>query len=340
MTDYPTDDPTATPFSALVRSPQWRAGADAWIASTLEAAGLRQSGPSVQRRIRPWSTQLVAPTDQGPVWFKANAPGLAHEPALHDALAEMAPDRVDTPLGVDAERGWMLTRDRGPTLADDHEPSPAEWLEIVREAADLQRRVLPEAERLLALGLPNCSPTTVSDRFELLVERYAGLDPSHPSHISPEERPAFEAARGDVARAAATLAVGPMPTTLNHGDLHPGNVLMVDGGLRLFDFGDSQWSSAPEVLWALWSWLTARTGIAHEPVFAAYAEVWNDVVTPVEFDELLRAAMVVLPVNRSLTWLEAIAGSTAEELARWGQSPLSQLRHVLRPWPSRSGRAD
>ncbi|MEO7069207.1 MAG: phosphotransferase, partial [Nostocoides sp.] len=237
-------------FAEEVRSSAWRAETDAWIAARLAESGRRPSGPTEQRRIRPWSIQLVAPTVEGPAWFKADAPGLAHEPALHALLASIAPDRVDAPLAIDTGRGWMLTRDRGSTLADDHDASLEEWCEIVREAADLQRRVVPHAASLLRTGLPNCSPTTVLERFDVLIDRYAALPPSHPSHLSIDERQAFEAVRSDVAEAAATLAAGALPVTLDHGDLHPGNVLLVGGGLRLFDFGDAQWASAPETLGA------------------------------------------------------------------------------------------
>src|SRR4029077_11386859 len=112
-----------------------------------------------------------------------------------------------------------------------------------------------------------------------------------------------------------------------------GNVLVVDGGMRLFDFGDAQWAAAPEVLWPLWAWLTRRTDQPWRTVFAAYAEVWSDVVSRDDVDRLMAAAMVTLPVNRSQAWWSATRQATAVELAEWGDAPLSQLSHVLRPWP-------
>ena len=170
-------------------------------------------------------------------------------------------------------------------------------------------------------------------RFDSLVERYAALDPTHPSHLASELLPKYFAARSTVIDAAAALAQSPLPVTVNHGDLHPGNVLVVDGGLRLFDFGDAQWAAAPEVLWPLWAWLTHRTDQPWRTVFTAYAEVWSDLVSTDEFDGLMAAAMVTLPVNRSQTWWSATRQATDAELAEWGDAPLSQLSHVLRPWP-------
>lgn len=318
-------------------SPTWRAEVEAWVRASVRAWGQDVAGPTELVRVRPWSVQLRTPTTAGPVWIKANAPGMEHEPALHDLLARLAPARVDAPLAVDSDRAWMLTRDSGITLADEHEPSLEEWFEIVQEAADLQRRLVPHAAQVLGTGLPDCSPTTVPERFDTLLETYAALDRTHPSHLTRDERQRFESVRADVERAAAALSAGPLPVTLDHGDLHPGNVFVVDGGLRLFDFGDAQWAAAPEALGALWGWLVQRTEHPWRRVFAAYAEVWCDRVTAAEFDELVGAAMVTLPVNRSQTWRDAVAGAEGVELAEWGGAPLSQLRHLFWPWPGTDG---
>lgn len=320
-------------FSVLVSQPGWRAEADRWILTSLQEAGLSPVGPQAQRRIRPWSTQQVVPTSGGRVWFKANCPELSFEPALQKLLARLAPGRVDTPIAVEDSRGWMLTWDRGETLAERHEPTLAEWCEIVQEAGDVQRRAASAREQVLSTGVHDCSPETVPDRFDALLARYAALEVEHPSHVTAGQLKQFRAVRPAIVDAAAALEQSPLPATLNHGDLHPGNVLTVDGDLRLFDFGDAQWAAAPEVLGAVWGWLTRRTDHPWRKVFAAYAEVWSDVVTSAEFDLLVAAAMVTLPVNRSLTWWSATRQTTTGELAEWGDMPLSMLSHVLLPWP-------
>lgn len=316
-------------FSDLVRSPEWRSAAEEWIDEMLAANGRNRAGPSEQCRVRSWSTQLLTPSTDGLVWFKANCPGLAHEAALQAELARLLPDRFDAPLGIDAERGWLLTQDHGPTLLERHEPTLSEWRDLAGEAAQLQRRLVDAAEALLATGLPDCSPPTVPDRFDELLDRLAALEPTHPSHLDGDRRRELETGRPRLVDAVAALVDGPLPVSLNHGDLHPNNVLLVDGSLRLFDLGDAQWSAAPEVLWAMWSWLTHRTQHGPKPVFAAYAEVWSDIVDRREFERLRRAAFVTLSVNRALTWWDSVAGANAAELTEWGNAPLSQLQHVL-----------
>src|SRR4051794_9545485 len=108
----------ATPFAVEVASAGFLASARRWISSALDAAGMSATGPSEQVRVRPWSTQLVTPTSGGRVWFKANCEGLTHEAALHAELARIAGGFVDPPLAVHLGHGWLLTRDRGPTLAE------------------------------------------------------------------------------------------------------------------------------------------------------------------------------------------------------------------------------
>lgn len=181
--------------------------------------------------------------------------------------------------------------------------------------------------------MPDCSPGTVVARFDALLERLASLPTSDPCHLGIDELRAFQAVRPRLAWAAAVLEAGDLPVTLNQGDLHPGNAFLVGGGLRLFDLADAQWAAAPEVLGAAWGWLVQRTRHPWRRVFDAYREVWSDLVTSAEFDRLVAAAMLTLPVNRSLTWTYAIAGAGPDDMEEWGDAPLSQLRHLLKPWP-------
>lgn len=261
----------ATRFADVVTSAGFLASARAWISSSLDAAGIRAMGGSEQIRVRPWSTQLVTPTTDGRIWFKANCAGLTHEAALHAELARVAGSFVDRPLAVHLGHGWLLTRDRGPTLAERREPTLQTWCALVQEAAALQRHVagLPLIRQT---GMVDCSPATVIPRFDALLEWFASLHPSDPCHLILDELRAFQTVRPRLERAVAILTAGSLPVTLNHGDLHPGNVLVVDGRPRLFDLADAQWAAAPEVLGAAWGWLVQRTNHSWRQVFDAYRE--------------------------------------------------------------------
>lgn len=320
------------PFAEVVGGPVWRAEAESWVRDRLAAVGATVTGDITQPRIRPWSTQLVAPTDRGTAWFKANCPALAFEPAVHATLARLDPAEVDVPLATDAERGWLLTRDRGATLGDSREPTLEDWQRVVTTAAGLQRRLAGHGADLIGAGLPDCSPATVPGRFEAMVGLLAALPPEHPSSLSAAAAARLRGGRDAVELAAATLSDPPMPPTLQHGDLHPTNVFVVDGALRIFDFGDAQWAHPLEILAVPWGWLTQVTSVPWPEVLAAYASAWADVVSPRSVSRLLPAAMVTHAVNRSWTWWGATAEATPEELAEWGRRPRHFLELAFEPF--------
>jgi hypothetical protein len=321
------------PFSQVVASPEWRQQAQVWLEARLTESGHRLTGEAEQRRIRPWSTQLVAPTDRGPVWFKANCEAMAFEPEVQRVLSVLVADGVDAPVALERDRGWMLTADRGRTLRDRHEPTLEDWQAVVRLAATLQRRLAGSGPTLVAAGLPDCSPETVESRYETMVQRLSALPAGHPSHLGTSEAAALRARAGTVRRAVEELLAAPLPATFQHGDLHPGNVFAVDGGLRVFDFGDAQWAHALEVLVVPYRWVTQLTRLPWSQVLDAYAEVWWDVLSRADLERLLPAAMVTHAVNRSFTWLGAIAGARADELQEWGDAPAYYLRLAHEPFP-------
>lgn len=319
-------------FSAHVSSAAWRADVEAWVHDRVEERGHRLTGPLDQRRTRPWSTQVVVPTDHGTLWFKANCPSMAFEPALHALLASLAPGDVDQPFAIDAERGWMMTVDRGQTLGDTHEPTTEDWQAVVTATADLQRRLAGHREEVLATGVPDCSAATVPARFERLVERLSALPAAHPSHVDADLRATLEATRARLREACDQIESAVVPATIQHGDLHPWNVFATggDGGsLRVFDFGDVQWAPAVEVLSVPFGVISEEARLPWEPVRDAYADAWVDVVDPRTLHALWEATSFTQPVNRAQTWWDALSAATDDEWAEWGIAPLHHLRRVL-----------
>lgn len=319
------------PFSVRVTDPAWRERADAWLLAVCAASGRRVTGPVEQVRVRPWSTQLVVPTDAGRVWFKASSPAQAFEPGVHAALAEVAPDEVDAPLAVDAEQGWLATADAGTTLGDAREPTETEWSAVLAQGARLQRDAVPHRERLAAAGLPDCSPATVPDRFDRLVDAFAALEPDHPTHPDAETVEQLHLARPLVVDAAARLADAQVPATLQHADAHPWNVFAGGGRLRLFDFGDAQWAHAAEVLMVPYGIVRQGGTLDWAAVVEGYRLVWE--LSAAELDELMAAAALTHPVNRALTWWASLQHATDAELGEYGDAPLRHLLNVLEPWP-------
>jgi hypothetical protein len=319
----------AQPFSVLVTSDAWRAEVEAWIHDRAEEGGRRLTGPLDQRRVRPWSTQIVVPTDAGPLWFKANCPPMAFAPALHDLLAALVPGDVDRPFAIDSDRGWMMTTDRGTTLGESHEPTLEDWQAVVTTTAHLQRVAADHRDEVLATGVPDCSPSTVPHRFDVLLERFATLPPDHPAHADADLVARLTAVRPRIVEATEQIAASAVPLSIQHGDLHPWNVFAVSDSLRVFDFGDVQWAPVMEALAVPHGVIADDGRLPWEPVRDAYVECWADVADARTMHALWEATAFTQPVNRTQTWWDAIASATDEEVAELGSYPLRHLSRVL-----------
>ena len=313
------------PFSVRVASPQWRATALAWIERSLAEQGIVITGEPDQLRIRPWSTQITVPTDHGTVWFKATCPSMAFEPAVQDVIARLVPDAVRRPLAIEPEQGWMLTPDHGSTVGDSRTPTVADWRRAVAEAARVQRRLAGHREELLAAGLPDAAPSTVLGRFDRLLDLYAGE--GGVARIPDEVAQHLRARRPELADACALLDASPVPSTWQHGDLHPYNLHEADGAIAFFDLGDGMWSHAIEILAVPHGIVTGSSDLDWDEVVTAWTEVWE--VEPDHFAELWRASGFTHAGNRALTWHGALLTATADEVAQWGDAVEHHLSSML-----------
>jgi len=211
--------------------PDWRAPADAWIDEQLAIGGSERTGDFDQMHVRPWSTVMRVPTTAGDVFFKANAPSLAFEAALVTLLAARRPDCVPPLLGADLERGWMLMADAGTRLRElvAEERSLACWLDVLPLYASVQIEIAEQIDELLAVGVPDLRLANLPALAEAMIEDLAGAD---------EARRTAEAMPG-VLEDCARLASFGVPETIQHDDLHDGQVFVKDGHYLLLDWGDA-----------------------------------------------------------------------------------------------------
>jgi len=84
------------PFSERVAGEVWRREVEDWIGRQLDAAGQTATGAITQPRIRPWSTQLVVPTDADESWRLdvSQAPAVATRRTTARAEADQDADVV------------------------------------------------------------------------------------------------------------------------------------------------------------------------------------------------------------------------------------------------------
>jgi hypothetical protein len=213
--------------------PAWRAQADAWIGGHLAGLGAEIVGEIDQMHVYAWSTVLRVPTGTGDVYFKANAPSLHHEAALVALLASRRPDCVPPLLAADFERGWMLMADAGVKLRElvATERALTRWHDLLPLYAGVQLDVAADADAMLALGVPDLRLAGLPLLAEEMLDELRGLE-------ADECRRAL-AAMPQVADQCAELASFGLPETIQHDDLHDGQVFVQDGRYLLLDWGDA-----------------------------------------------------------------------------------------------------
>lgn len=270
------------------------------------------TGPPVARE-RPWSTVLRLPTADGPVWLKA---GAGCEAALYGVLAECVPDRVLVPLARDDEQGWLLLPDGGPTAHDGPVVGLAARVTAAMGAyAELQRTVAGHRDDLLAAGVPDASPGALLDRYDEAVRLISVSARGEDAELrAPSVSDgASLARRGAIADYAERLADAPGAdlATIDHQDLHTGNILTGKDGPRFYDWGDAAVAHPFASLLTGIGALARALGVpADDPAVVgardAYLERFTDLAAHAELVATANLACRAAVVARALTWQRAI----------------------------------
>lgn len=249
----------------------------------MAALGLRPSGRVQLVEQGPLSSVLRLETSAGRVYLKAVFSIFRHEPVLTQALAERHPAIVPEVLAVDTRRGLLLMCElRGSPVG---ELDTECWSEALRVAASIQRDWAGRDEDLFALG--------ASDRTLTALEAEIGA--------------AFDAGgvpRGwivsELERRCTELAHGPLPQTLVHGDLHPGNVMVDGANSRIFDWSDA---CVSHPLFDLPTFLPrCDDPAARDAMLDAYLDTWSDYGSRGELRALYEIAQPLAYVHHAISY--------------------------------------
>lgn len=210
------------------QDPEWQQSAYSWMEEELDRLALTRTGDIAQPHVRLWSTVMRVPTDAGDVWFKATIDALRHEAAVTEVVATRVPDTVPSLLAVDRDRGWMLMSDAGERLREviPREASLDRWYDVLRRYSRLQLAVLDDVDDLLALGVPDLRLASLPEKYVRLV-----------TDLDVDRR--FRDAVPYVVDLRDQLMTYGIPETLQHDDLHDGQVFVRDGRHLIMDWGDA-----------------------------------------------------------------------------------------------------
>lgn len=287
--------------------PGWRARAQAWI----EANVAGTIGAAQEVKIRPWSAVLRQATDTGDVYFKANLPALANEPGLTRLLHRIAPEHVLDVLADEPGAGWMLQADGGPTMRDrlDGTHDLARWERMLAVYAEVQVRAAGHAQELLAEGAPDRRLPRLGRLFEDLVGR---------------KQKAMLPLAGRVAELARELDRYGLPASIDHSDLHAGNVLAPGERYVIFDWHEGAVTHPFFSMMVATRWLEHNHGVVPGGVDDrrlrdAYLEPWAAYGTRAELRAALDLALRLGPLTRALGWERVLGSIPAEAAGEWAE---------------------
>ncbi|HET8669758.1 MAG TPA: phosphotransferase, partial [Candidatus Saccharimonadales bacterium] len=224
----------------LWHDPDWRKQATNWIRVEAERHAIRITGEIEQPHTYAWSTVLHVPTDQGTLFFKATAHETLYEAALTQALAQWFPGCMPELIAVDVARGWMLMRDGGEQLRASIRPTQdiTPWKPVIASYAEVQVGLAQHVTEMLSLRVPDQRLSALPTLFTQLLADEESLMIDQEKGLTSIE---FEQVKDKVSRfeqICTDLAAFGIPESLNHGDFHDGNILIKDGRITFFDWGD------------------------------------------------------------------------------------------------------
>jgi hypothetical protein len=236
-------------------------------------------------------------------------PTQAFEVAVVETLAARRPDLVPTLFATDLERGWMLQGDGGTRLREILEATGDfdVWVEILPLYAELQMDVAADRDRLLAAGVPDRLLASLPGQFEEVLTDAEALET-----LTQDERRRLAALAPRIEAECRQLADYGLPETIQHDDLHDGQIFVRDGRFLFFDWGDACVSHPFYTLVVTLAVLAYRLELDHDAPELdrfrdAYLEPWTRFRPRSELEQAYPIAYRLGVLCRGLTWRSVVA---------------------------------
>jgi len=315
--------------SALLwQDPDWLKQAHDWIRKEAKRNSIQLTGEIEQPHAHAWSTVMRVPTNEGTLFFKATAPETIYESILTQKLAGWYPHCIPELVAVDTARGWMLMRDSGETLRGSIRPTKdvRPWEPVITKYAEVQIDLTEHVNEILALGIPDhrlaalpaLYKQLLTDEESMMLDQEKGLT-SADFHRLQNLSPRFE-------QICTDLATFGIPESINHGDFHDGNVLVKNGRITFFDWGDASvthpfvsirtWFVSMEIALELDDWAPPTPEMT--VLLDRYLERWDRFGDKERLLAIYNLSRPVASIVKALQWHQSIThmeGSVREEYA-------------------------
>lgn len=316
--------------------PFWLEQASQWIDYILDQQEIKRVGAIAQPRIRAWSTILQIPTHSGNLYFKAVIPDLAYEAALTQALFLWFPDCIPQILAIDQQRGWLLMTDGGIKLRDVLKTTDdiQYWESLLPSYAKLQQESAQSVDELLGMGVCDRRLAILPTQFQALLDDEDAIGLNHANGLTLDEYQQLQNCFDRVVCMCEQLATFGIPETLHHGDLHDGNIFILNDRYRFFDWGDSSISHPFFSLHNTYHSLKRDFNLNTDSVWfkrlkSSYLKAWIDDEPAEQLELAFDLAQQLAPIPAALRWLPVLSSMDAATRNRYAGAVPELMRELL-----------
>lgn len=280
----------------------WSRSALTWITEQIRCLGLRMTGEPCQLRTCQRSTVWEVPTTEGPCFFKAVPKCFHHELAITAYLAKLFPTAIPRVLTADLSRGWMLMASAG-TQQLDQSSGLDTWCAAVQRYAEMQVELSRHVERLMALGCSSFPPAQLGDNLLVMLADETALTPAN-DHFSltADECRLLRDNYQQIAMLGQRLTASPIPSSLDHGDFWPAQILLRNEAPVIIDWSDA---SVTMPFFSLFKFLIPQEVEAAFPdhpdaedrLRDAYLDPWTTFAPEEQLLDLYREARLLTPLH-------------------------------------------
>ncbi|MFH7029486.1 MAG: phosphotransferase [Heteroscytonema crispum UTEX LB 1556] len=302
------------PSNVLWEEPIWFAKASCWIDNQLYRQGIKRIGSIEQFRVRHWSTVLQISTSIGDIYFKAVIPELAYEAALTETLSYYYPHCMPQILATSSLDGWLLMGDGGMKLREKikTEDDIQHWQEILPIYAELQKNSAKHLDELLSLGVCDRRLAVLPILYQELLTNTEALATNYPAGLSSFECQRLQDTVDVFTSLCEQLATFGVPETVDHGDLHDGNIFIHDGRYIFFDWGDSSISHPFFSIGDTYASLNRRFGLGKSSFWFkrikdCYLESSVEYETREKLEVAFELAQKLSPIPDIFRWLPVLS---------------------------------
>lgn len=219
----------------------WQKQAHDWIREQTQRNSIQITGEIEQPHVYAWSTVMRIPSSAGMLYFKATAGETIYEAALTQKLVTWFPDCTPELVSVDVPRGWMLMRDGGAPLRASIRPAKdvMPWEPVISRYAELQIGLAAHVDEMVALGIPDHRLNMLPTLYAQLLTGEDSLMIDQEKGLSSTDFQRLQTLKTRFETICSGLTMFRIPESLNQGDFHDGNVLIKNGRITFFDWGDA-----------------------------------------------------------------------------------------------------